>query len=306
MVRVRAHVARRGADELQRSELIEKNERSDHLALWRRKHPSDEGVNIDGPGHNQCFDRIRPYCVRSLTGFSNGFQGMTVLLAESVAYTVDDLLSAIARNHGHLKTLPSAPGSHILSSLAETGSRTAASRSPGFQDAKPPRGRAYKSLRSALRARSRAMLSIRSPTVNFWLPGISRRSAGAKRGAEVRLDRGARGFALSTIEPFLKTLDQGDAPGPQRKEVKIQGVSVLATRKPRSSSGEVGGDPSRWAERRNVWKVEPGPAANDARLQSPLSMQGHRRRSIVVVVLAILGPLPYVADHVVEAKLIRR
>ena len=34
---------------------------------------------------------------------SNGFQLMTPLLAESVAYTVDDLLSAIACNHGHLK-----------------------------------------------------------------------------------------------------------------------------------------------------------------------------------------------------------
>ena len=67
-MRVRAHVACGTGDDLQRPELIEEDERPDHLALRRGQHTSDEGVDVNGPGHDQSFDRIHADRVRRAGG----------------------------------------------------------------------------------------------------------------------------------------------------------------------------------------------------------------------------------------------
>src|SRR5579871_4798677 len=61
---VRAYVAGGCADKLQRSKLIEEDERPDHLALRRRQHPPDEWIDVNRSGHDQGLDRIHAYGVR--------------------------------------------------------------------------------------------------------------------------------------------------------------------------------------------------------------------------------------------------
>ena len=124
----------------------------------------------------------------------------------------------------------------------------------------------------------------------------------------VRLDR--RSGALGIVRHRrrgLKKFDQGFALDPRGKEVKIQGVSVLPTRKPRSLIRSPVGCPSAVGRAEDPRTADPGTAADDA---ATAISTGPRRtvggRSFVVVVIAILHPLPDVARHVVKTERIGR
>jgi hypothetical protein len=57
-VRMRPHVSCGGDHDLQRTELVEKDEWPDHLPLRGRQHATNERVDVDRTRHDQGFDRV--------------------------------------------------------------------------------------------------------------------------------------------------------------------------------------------------------------------------------------------------------
>ena len=106
-------------------------------------------------------------------------------------------------------------------------------------------------------------------------------------------------------EKSKKTLGLRPRP-PRGKELKIQAVSILETRKPRTLSRSSGSTPPRIAERAASGTTTQEPPRTTRPADFPCSQGTVGRRVVVGLVPAILDPLPNIAVGVVELEGIRR